>query len=233
MTTDATYMMDRGPAVARMLHRVGRWDEALAVLPTDALAERAEILVDRYWWRLDGAAAAAKAVRALSPDDPVLAGYLGAQVRYTRLLFSLGPLPEDLQQAREAFATATADARLAGWSTFWLGVLADNIDGDSAAARPAYQQALGQAREQGDALLESYATRHIGAHLLEQDREQGITLLRRSYHLRASLGARPQTAAAALTLAGELPPGAEADQLRETAGLTARELELTWLLSAF
>jgi hypothetical protein len=44
---------------------------------------------------------------------------------------------------------------------------------------------------------------------------------------------RPQTAAAALTLAGELPLGAEADQLRETAGLTARELELTWLLSAF
>lgn len=232
MTTDDTYMMDHRPAVARMLQRMGRWDEALAVLPTEALTERAEILVDRYWWRLDGAAAAEEAISALLSCDPVLAGYLGAQVRYTRLLFSLEPLPEDLQRAREHFTAATADSRLAGWATFWLGVLADNIDGDPGAAGSAYQQALGQAQEQGDALLESYAARHIGSHLVKQDRQQGITQLRRSYHLRASLGARPQTAAAALALADELPPGAEADQLREAAGLTARELELTWLLRA-
>ncbi|MGW3116805.1 hypothetical protein ACWDBW_06575 [Streptomyces sp. NPDC001107] len=232
MTTDAAYMMDRGVAVARMLHRMGRWDEALSVLPTDARAERAEILVDRHWWRLEGAAAAEEAVEALVPYDPVLAGYLDAQVRYARLLFDLNPRSEDLQQAREAFTAATADARLAGWSTFWLGVLTENIDDDPDAAGPAYRQALAQARERDDALLESYATRHIGAQLLEQDPEQGITLLRRSYYLRASLGARPQTAAAALTLAGELPPGAEADQLRETARLTARELKLTWLLRA-
>ena len=74
--------------------------------------------------------------------------------------------------------------------------------------------------------------RHIGGQLLERDRVRGIAQLRRSYHLRASLGARPQTAAAALTLAGELPPGTEADQLREAAALTARELGLTWLLRA-
>jgi hypothetical protein len=230
MTTDATYMMDGGPAVA--LHRMGRWDEALAALPPDAAAERAEILVDRFWWRLDGGAVAEEAVGALLPSDPVRAAYLTAQVRYTRLLFGLDPLPEDLQRAREDFTAATADARLAGWAVFWLGVLADNIDGDPHAAGSAYRQALGHARERGDVLLESYAARHIGAHLLEQDREQGIAQLRRSYHLRASLGARPQTAAAALTLAAELPPGTEADQLREAAGLTARELELTWLLRA-
>ncbi|MFF4803394.1 hypothetical protein ACFY1U_34165 [Streptomyces sp. NPDC001351] len=230
MTTDATYIMGGGTAVARMLHRMGRWDEALAMLPTDAVAERAEILVDRYWWRLDGAAAAEEAVSALQPSHSVLAGFLTAQIRYTRLLFSLDPLPEDLQRAREDFTTATADPRLTGWATFWLGVLADHIDKDPGAAKTAYRQALGHAQEHGDALLESYAVRHIGAHLLEQDREQGIAQLRRSYHLRASLGARPQTAAAALTLAGELPPGAETDQLRETSALTARELELTWLL---
>ena len=45
--------------------------------------------------------------------------------------------------------------------------------------------------------------------------------------LRAALGARPHTAAAAATLLA----GAEAGQLRETARLTARELGLTWLLS--
>jgi hypothetical protein len=68
--------------------------------------------------------------------------------------------------------------------------------------------------------------------LLKQDRDQGIAQLRRSYHLRAALGARPQTAAAAFTLAGELSPGPEADLLRETAGLTAHELRLTWLAAA-
>ena len=232
MTADATYTMNGRLAVARMLHRTGRWDEALALLPADALAQRAQILVDRYWWRLDGAAAAVEAVGALVPSDPVLAGYLDAQVRYTRLLFGLDPLAEDLPRAREDFTAAATDARLAGWATFWLGVLADNIDRDPGTAQPAYEQALEQAVQQGDVLLESYAVRHIGAHLVEQDRQQGIAQLRRSYHLRASLGARPQTAAAALTLAGELPPGPEADQLREAAGLTARELQLTWLLRA-
>ncbi|MEU0965964.1 hypothetical protein ABZ357_11250 [Streptomyces sp. NPDC005917] len=232
MTTDAAYMMDGGPALARMLHRAGRWDEALALLPAEAPAERAEILVDRFWWRLEGAAAAEEAVGALLPSDPVFAGFLGAQVRYARLLFGLDPLPEDRRRAREDFAAAAADARLAGWATFWLGVLADNVDQDPATAVPAYQRAQKHALEQGDTLLESYTARHLGGHLLEQDREQGIAGLRRSYHLRAALGARPQTAAAALTLAGELPPGSEADQLREAATLTARELRLTWLLHA-
>ncbi|MFE2326034.1 hypothetical protein ACFXD5_19250 [Streptomyces sp. NPDC059385] len=232
MNTDAAYMMDGGAAVARMLHRMGRWDEALAVLPTDAVAERAELLVDSFWWRLHGSEEAEEAVGALLHSEPVLAGYLGAQIRYTRLLFDLGPRPDDLQQARQGFAAARDDVRLAGWATFWLGVLADNIEEDPYLAGAAYRQALEHAREHADALLESYAARHLGDHLLDHDHEQGIAQLRRSYHLRAALGARPQTAAAALTLAAELPPGAEADQLREAADLTARELGLTWLLRA-
>jgi hypothetical protein len=47
---------------------------------------------------------------------------------------------------------------------------------------------------------------------------------------RSALGARPQTAAAAVILADHLPPGPGADDLRDTAALTARELRLTWLL---
>ncbi|MFE0464025.1 hypothetical protein ACFW1A_32700 [Kitasatospora sp. NPDC058965] len=233
MTTDATYMMDAEAASARMLQRAGRWDEALAGLaPGEAVALRAEILVDRYWWSLEGGAAAAEAVHLLGASDPVLAGYLSAQVRYTRLLFDLAPLAEDLERAREEFTAATADPRLTGWAVFWLGVLADNVDEDPEVAEPAYRDALGHAQQHGDALLESYALRHLGDHLLDRDREQGITLLRRSYDLRASLGARPQTAAAALTLAGELPPGTEADHLRATAAGTAADLGLTWLLRA-
>jgi hypothetical protein len=106
MTADTTYILDGGTAVARMLHRMGRWDEALAVLPADAVAERAEILVESFWWRLNGSAAAEEAVGALLQSEPVLAGYLGSQIRYTRLLFGLSPLPEDLQRARQGFAAA-------------------------------------------------------------------------------------------------------------------------------
>ena len=77
--------------------------------------------------------------------------------------------------------------------------------------------------------------RHQGDHAMESDtdRETGLDLLRRSYHLRAALGARPQTAAAAATLAEALPPeSTERGHLLQTAAATARELNLTWLKSA-
>jgi hypothetical protein len=68
---------------------------------------------------------------------------------------------------------------------------------------------------------------------LASDPETGLDLLRRSYHLRAALGARPQTAAAAAALAEALPPeSTERDHLLQTAAATARELNLTWLKSA-
>jgi hypothetical protein len=56
-----------------------------------------------------------------------------------------------------------------------------------------------------------------------------VELLRRSLHLRASVGAVPQVAAAQAALAEALPPGAERSTLLEVALATARELELTWL----
>jgi hypothetical protein len=49
--------------VARALQRAGRWDEALAVLPAGELAARAELLADRFWWRLDDPAEAESAIR--------------------------------------------------------------------------------------------------------------------------------------------------------------------------
>ncbi|OJF15782.1 hypothetical protein BG844_02615 [Couchioplanes caeruleus subsp. caeruleus] len=211
------------------MRRAGRWDEALACA---APADRAEILVDRHWWQLDDPAEAHEAVAELASSDPVRSGYLDAQLRYVRLLFARSPQADDASRARNAFAAATADLRLAGWATFWLGVLAENIDRKSDEATVAYHRAQDRAVAQGDALLESYTARHIGAHLLKERRDEGLRLLRRSYHLRATLGARPQTAAAALALALELRVGPEADQLRETASLTARDLRLTWLLDA-
>jgi hypothetical protein len=230
MNYDTAYITDRALDVARALQRAGRWDEALAVLPAGELAARAEILADRFWWRLDDPAEAESAVGDLASRDAVRSGFYGAQLGYTRLLFQLDPRAGDLDQARDGFAAAARDPRLDGWGTFWLGTLADNIDHDPDAAARCYATALSLSHEHDDPLLESYAVRHQGDHAMASDEGLGLHLLRRSYYLRAALGARPQTAAAAVTLAEVLPPGQDADQLRETARITARELGLTGLL---
>lgn len=232
MPNDTPYSVAADADVARLLHRSGHWDQALAVLPAGATALRARILTDRFFWRLDDPAEAESAVAALSPDDPVLAGFHGAQIAYTRLLFGIGRRAGDADRAREGFTAATGDARLGGWGWFWLGVLADHVDDAPETASTAYAEALELARRHDDRMLESYAVRHIGDHALRAGDTSGLGLLRRSYDLRAALGARPQTAAAAVTLAAELPSGPEADGLMESAAHTARELQLTWLLKA-
>ena len=228
MTYETTYVVLR-------LKRCGLWDEALAILPPNATALRAELLTDRFWWRLDGQAEAEQAVAALHEKDGLLAAFLDSQLAYTRLLFDQSPRPDDLTRARDGFDSAARDQRLAGWGLFWRGVTADLLEKDEAAAASFYAQALVAALRDADPLLESYALRHQGGHAMESDtdRETGLDLLRRSYHLRAALGARPQTAAAAAALAEVLPPeSTERDHLLQTAAATARELNLTWLKSA-
>jgi hypothetical protein len=227
MTYDTTYIVLR-------LKRCGLWDEALAILPPNSTALRAELLTDRFWWRLDGQAEAEQAVAALHEKDDLLAAFLDSQLAYTRLLFDQSPRPDDLTRARDGFDSAARDQRLAGWGLFWRGVTADLLEKDEAAAASFYAQTLVAALRDADPLLESYALRHQGGHAMESDnRETGLDLLRRSYHLRAALGARPQTAAAAAALAEVLPPeSTERDHLLQTAAATARELDLTWLKSA-
>jgi len=228
MTYDATY-------IALRLMRCGLWDEALAILPSGATALRAELLTDRFWWRLDGQAEAEQAVAALHEEDDLLAAFLDSQLAYTRLLFDLSPRPDDLARARDGFDSAARDQRLAGWGLFWRGVTADLLEKDEAAAGGFFARALAAALRDADPLLEFCALRHQGGHAMESgaDRETGLDLLRRSYQLRAALGARPQTAAAAATLAEVLPPeSTERGHLLQTAAATARELNLTWLKSA-
>ncbi len=200
----------------------GLWD--LAAEHAESAHERAEILTDRFWWTLRGAGEAEAAVAGLGSGG----AFLDAQLAYTRVVFGLGTRPGDRERARSGFTRALADTP---WAEFWLGVVAEHLDHDAGAAAGQFARALDAARETRDPLLESYAIRHLGGQAVEEgDREAGIGMLRRSYHLRAALGARPQTAAAAATLAAALPPGGEADDLRRTAAATARELGLTWLL---
>ena len=232
-----------GPAgrldlVARLvsrLHLDGEWDGALALLDGadsdgkegGTAAMRARILVERYWWRLDDPAPAERAVAGL--EDPALRGYLAAQLAYTRILFALGPRPGDERVMHAGLQEAARDETWRGWATFWQGAVADNVQDDPGTARQRYGEALALCRDGDDLLLESYVARHQGGHLIKSDRPAGEMLLRRSLYLRSALGARPQTAAAQATLAGELTPGPERDMLVLAARSAASELGLTWL----
>lgn len=85
----------------------------------------------------------------LSASDPVCAGFLDAQLAYARVVFGPGPRPGDAGRARAGFGAAAADERLAGWGSFWLGVLAENVDDAPDQAAAAYGPALADARRRG------------------------------------------------------------------------------------
>jgi hypothetical protein len=227
MTPDDTY--DSGCSSAVVLQRAGRWDLALDALPDvdDAAVRRlrAEILADRCWWQVTGEDEAEAAADVVAADSEVMAGFIRAQLSYARLLFDRDVRPDDLARVEQGFAAP----ELAGWGAFWLGVTAENIHSDPAAAAVFYARAAQHTN--GDLLLESYVVRHQGGQLVDSDPAAGIALLRRSLALRAAVGARPAFAGAAATMAQVLPDGdLEAVLWRRVALDAARELRLVGLL---
>lgn len=224
MLTDDTYMV-------RRLQLLGEWDAALAVLGPDAEPERrAEIAVDRWFFQLRGHQEAEKAVAALDPVSPS-AQLLTARLAYSRLLFQRDPHADDRAVAESGYRTAaeSGDEKLRGWAEFHWGVLLDNIDKDPAGALPHYQAALEIATKSGDGYFESYVIRHLAQ---QKEPAERIAMLRRSLHLRAALGARPQTLAAQAALAYNLPEhDSERAELMQTFRAGAQELHIAWLLS--
>lgn len=226
---DVTYIERADLAPARYLQRAGRWQAALDLIAgkDDPVAAelRAEILVERHVWCLDKPDDAHAAVKAVT--NPALATMLTAQLEYWRRLFQLDgdPGPDPIA----GFAEVAHHPVLGAWATFHHAIISQNLNDDAATAAAGYARARELAPD--DRFLESYVVRHQGDQLINQlrDREAGIALLRRSLQLRAALGARPQVAAAQVQLAGELPPGPEADELRAIARETAIELNIPWL----
>lgn len=219
---------------ARRLFAFGDWDHAAALLAEaesiEALELRAEILYERFLFRLDGIEAATDAIAALDPES-VQARLLGARLAYTRLMFQMDPLPEDYETAEAGYRIAAADPKTRGWGEFHWGALHDNISEDRAAAQAHYVKALQVAHQEADLILESIVLRHTAWHVIEDgDREQGLRMLRRSLHLRSAAGIRPQIAAAQLLLAAELPEDdPERATLLEAARSVADELGLSWV----
>jgi len=224
MLTDDAY-------IARRLHLLGEWDAALAVVDPDADPElRAEIAVDRWFFQIDGHEEAEKAVAALDPASPT-AQLLTARMAYSRLLFQRDARADDRAVAEAGYRAAaqSGDELQRGWAEYHWGVLLDNIDEDPAGALARYETALEIATKYGDGYFESYIIRHL-AHLKEP--AERIAMLRRSLHLRAALGARPQTIAAQAALAEDLPEDdPERAELIRTFRPGAEELRIGWLLS--
>lgn len=209
------------------LHRAGQWDAALDLLGDDNPKLRAQLLVDRFFWQQRGGDEAQAAVEALDADA-VATRYLAGWLAYARLLFKADPREDDAATVESGYTAALTDPALAGWATFKLGVYADNIKGDTVTGRARFEEALPYCTD--DPLLESYVVRHIAGHLIDAgERDEAILLFRQSLYLRATLGYRPQVAAAQATLAGELPEGRERDMLRAAAALTGKELGIPWL----
>jgi hypothetical protein len=223
MLSDDTY-------VARCLQLLGEWDAALTVLGPDAEPElRAEIAVDRWFFQIKGHEEAEKAVAALDPASPT-AHLLTARLAYSRLLFQRNPRADDRAVAEAGYRAAveTGDEKLRGWAEYHWAVLLDNIDEDPAGALPRYETALEIATKSGDGYFESYIIRHLAPHKEPAER---IAMLRRSLHLRAALGARPQTVAAQAFLADNLPENdPERAELMEIFRPGAEELHIGWLL---
>ncbi len=226
MLSDDTY-------VARCLQLLGEWTAALAALGPNADPEvRAEIAVDRWFFQIEGHEEAEKAVAALDPASPT-AQLLTARLAYSRLLFERDPRPDDraVSEAGYRAAAKTGDENQRAWAEFHWGVLLDQIDEDPAAALPHYEAALDIATKSGneDGYLESYIIRHIAQ---QKEPAERIPMLRRSLHLRAALGARPQTLAAQAALAYNLPEDdPERAALMRTFRAGAEELRIPWLLT--
>lgn len=223
------YYADPQLAVARRLQRAGDWEGALRSTPhsEDGAVLRAEILVERHSWCLDPVQEAREAIAAITASAPATAAFLTAVLEYWRQLMKsddpfIGPDP--------VTEFERLDGQIApGWAAFWLGVSLENLRLDRDGAQALYRRALATALEEGDLLLESYVVRHQGYYMLEQDHEAGLALLRRSLHLRAACGARPQVAAAQAALAEALGVGPESVLLRRLVARSAEELNLTWL----
>jgi hypothetical protein len=224
-------MLSDGTYIARRLQLLGEWNAALATLGPNSDPElRAEIAVDRWFFQIEGHHEAEKAVAALDPSSPT-AHLLTARLAYSRLLFGRDPRADDRAVAEAGYriAAQSGDEKQRGWAEFHWGVLLDTIDQDPAGALPHYDAALEIATTSGDSYLESYVIRHLAQH---EDPAERIAMLRRSLHLRAALGARPQTLAAQAALAHNLPQDdPERATLMQTFRTGAQELRIAWLLS--
>jgi hypothetical protein len=247
-------------AAATALSRAGNWsasERLLGATHAESPAERAalalavaEIAVEADASRGSDSAPAAmraadQAVKAM--DDPELRWdfmFLRIRREYLTQVFQAGELQlgQEGRSSADVAALGTRieqlgddapDGRRAGSAAFYRGLIADNLEGERAAAPAWYERALASATETGDELLASSALRHLGDHAEEAgDLARARELWERSAELRAREGFVPGVLAQQMLLA--VLSRAEGDET--TARAIAREvvrwagaLQIGWL----
>jgi tetratricopeptide (TPR) repeat protein len=234
------------PDVWRLRAR-GCWAEAAALLApfcdddAGAAMSRAELLVERCFYHLDGWAEAEDALRtaealAATDDERGAAASERGYLAYGATLYSAR---DRADEASSAFGRSAA--LLAPGSAgrplldFRRGLVAENIAENPTAARAAYRRAHAGAVAHGNAFLSSFTWRHLaGLAAADGDLAEARHGYAESLRLRVSLGYLVGTAPALLSLAA-LEPDLEAARLRAEA---ARLYELlggipTWLSPSF
>jgi tetratricopeptide (TPR) repeat protein len=239
-------------ATARTLALAGQWAQAVSLLSSAVAANaaeqavlavaEAEVAVDQdFWCRTDrGSSALSRARSAVAdvPDDVFLAfdlEFLQLRHSYARELFGpdgaarFGPAGRDPAVIDDLAARAgrlRADAPDRGRgaaATFYAGLIADNLRGDAAAARPMFAASLDEALAAGDDFTESEALRHLGYHLGEDGEvEQARRMWERSAELRQRAGAVPYVLSQQLLLAGLARKGGSSEEARIVADQVRR-----------
>ncbi|MGW3645585.1 hypothetical protein [Streptomyces sp. NPDC000878] len=170
------------------------------------------------------------ALAALGPDaEPELRAEIAVDCWFFRIEGH-----EEAEKAVAALDPASPTAHLLTARLSYSRLLfqrdprADDRAVAEAGALPRYETALENATKYGDGYFESYIVRHLAPHKEPTER---IAMLRRSLHLRAALGARPQTVAAQALFADNLPENdPERAELMRTFRPGAEELHIGWLL---
>ncbi len=203
-------------AAGALLDAVEQTDDRIRALLAVAVAKLA---VESAWYRttdtvsdrLDAAEALCSVVE--------LGGELGWDLRFLRLrsdyqaaLFSDGSfqpgargkpaqLLADVRSRCSELSTQAPDEVRRGWAQMYLGLIADNLYAERAAAPAHYKVALAIG-EASDALLAREALRHLGDHDHDRgDHARALERWRRATEYGASRGAVPGTLSQQLLLA--------------------------------
>jgi hypothetical protein len=212
-TTSTIVDLDELLASARDLSLAGRWDRALSLLdattctaPEDRARltlAAAEVALESDWFGGTGhTAARAEQAAKESPDGNWDLDFVRLRHDYLRLFRpdgrsrhgAAGKDPQALLAIRrrgQDLREAAPDEVRRGWASMYLGLIADNLFGERAAA-PAHYEAALRAGESGDDLLVREALRHLGDHDHDAgDHERALERWQRATALGARAGMIP------------------------------------------
>ena len=218
--TDTNTEVDEVIGAARELAKAGRWRRAASLLDATIAGndkDRArialtavEVAVEGDWFGgTENGRVRLKEAEGLEHDPQGRwdLAFLGLRIDYRRTIMRDGefrPGPEgkdaeamaDLRHRASELKQQAPDGRRAGWTSMYLGLIADNVYGERDVAPAHYNEALRAGEEETDAFLAREALRHLGDH----DHDNGDYELAYEKWARATeLGARAGTVSGTLS----------------------------------